>query len=288
MTKRFATRALFALLATTGAAHGMGYIPHGDKHCDGWCVEAAWDWYTWCWFASGMPQKMKIQPADAIGNPIDPGGIKWNVPFDNNWTPTLGLKFAPDLLTTPAQNTPANSTASVPAEYDQICTQYGAGFYFIPGTETCVRFGSNNTYEQKQPVFEGKLRIARDFGYQSTPHDPSPAGGSSASGGGGSGGMPVEYVKICDVYGQGFFYIPGADNCIKLGSNPKYDLKPLPSGLRVTTTYDSLKTQQTQQPGGDAKGAQKPAGQPATIRTQADIQRELDAALQEQKKLRDQ
>src|SRR5262245_34239189 len=28
---------------------------------------------------------------------------------------------------------------------------------------------------------------------------------------------PVEYVKICSVYGEGFFYIPGTDTCIKFG-----------------------------------------------------------------------
>ena len=28
---------------------------------------------------------------------------------------------------------------------------------------------------------------------------------------------PVEYVKICSVYGEGFFYIPGTDTCIKIG-----------------------------------------------------------------------
>src|SRR5438094_3883012 len=28
---------------------------------------------------------------------------------------------------------------------------------------------------------------------------------------------PVEYVKICTVYGEGFFYIPGTDTCIKFG-----------------------------------------------------------------------
>lgn len=26
---------------------------------------------------------------------------------------------------------------------------------------------------------------------------------------------PVEYVRICDVYGTGFFYIPGTDRCIR-------------------------------------------------------------------------
>src|SRR5216683_1544750 len=27
----------------------------------------------------------------------------------------------------------------------------------------------------------------------------------------------VEYVRVCSLYGAGFFYIPGTDTCIKLG-----------------------------------------------------------------------
>src|ERR1043166_9237327 len=34
---------------------------------------------------------------------------------------------------------------------------------------------------------------------------------------------PVEYVKLCSLYGQGFFYIPGTDTCIKIGSWVRYD-----------------------------------------------------------------
>src|SRR5437016_6557420 len=37
----------------------------------------------------------------------------------------------------------------------------------------------------------------------------------------------VEYVKICSLYGAGFFYIPGSDTCIKLGGY-----------LRVDTTFN--------------------------------------------------
>jgi hypothetical protein len=35
----------------------------------------------------------------------------------------------------------------------------------------------------------------------------------------------VEYVKICSLYGAGFYYIPGTDTCIKLSgtSNPKIE-----------------------------------------------------------------
>ena len=28
---------------------------------------------------------------------------------------------------------------------------------------------------------------------------------------------PVEYVKVCSIYGAGFFYIPGTDTGIKIG-----------------------------------------------------------------------
>jgi hypothetical protein len=35
---------------------------------------------------------------------------------------------------------------------------------------------------------------------------------------------PVEYVKICSLYGAGFFYIPGTDTCIKLGGYFRADL----------------------------------------------------------------
>jgi hypothetical protein len=28
---------------------------------------------------------------------------------------------------------------------------------------------------------------------------------------------PMQYVKICRLYGDGFYYIPGTDTCMKLG-----------------------------------------------------------------------
>src|SRR3954447_24051989 len=29
---------------------------------------------------------------------------------------------------------------------------------------------------------------------------------------------PVEYVKVCSLYGAGFWYVPGTDTCLKVGS----------------------------------------------------------------------
>jgi hypothetical protein len=42
----------------------------------------------------------------------------------------------------------------------------------------------------------------------------------------------VEYVRICSLYGAGFFYIPGTDTCIKLGGY-----------LRADTTFNASGTQ---------------------------------------------
>src|SRR4029450_13581868 len=34
---------------------------------------------------------------------------------------------------------------------------------------------------------------------------------------------PVEYVKICSLYGEGFYYIPGTDICLKIGGYVRAD-----------------------------------------------------------------
>ena len=36
---------------------------------------------------------------------------------------------------------------------------------------------------------------------------------------------PVEYVRVCDVYGAGFFYIPGTENCIRIGGYVRYEAR---------------------------------------------------------------
>jgi hypothetical protein len=58
------------------------------------------------------------------------------------------------------------------------------------------------------------------------------AAGLVAMGGAQAADLPVkaaavEYVRICSLYGAGFFYIPGTDTCIKLGGY-----------LRVDTTFN--------------------------------------------------
>src|SRR5262249_35703537 len=58
------------------------------------------------------------------------------------------------------------------------------------------------------------------------------AAGLLAMGGAQAADLPVkakavEYVKICSLYGAGFYYIPGTDTCIKFGGY-----------LRVDTTFN--------------------------------------------------
>ena len=36
---------------------------------------------------------------------------------------------------------------------------------------------------------------------------------------------PVEYVRICDAYGAGFFYIPGTETCLKVSGYVRADIR---------------------------------------------------------------
>jgi Porin subfamily len=49
---------------------------------------------------------------------------------------------------------------------------------------------------------------------------------------------PVEYVKVCSLYGAGFFYIPGTDKCIKLGGyfREQWDIHGAGDGQAYMTT----------------------------------------------------
>ena len=35
---------------------------------------------------------------------------------------------------------------------------------------------------------------------------------------------PVEYVRVCDVYGAGFYYMPGTETCLKVSGYMRYDI----------------------------------------------------------------
>jgi hypothetical protein len=48
---------------------------------------------------------------------------------------------------------------------------------------------------------------------------------------------PAEYVRICDVYGAGYFYIPGTETCLRIGGYLRYDI-----GVGDVGTFDGAVT----------------------------------------------
>ncbi|RWL80115.1 MAG: porin, partial [Mesorhizobium sp.] len=46
-----------------------------------------------------------------------------------------------------------------------------------------------------------------------------------------------EYVKICDVYGAGYFYIPGTETCLRIGGYVRYDI-----GVGDVGSFDGART----------------------------------------------
>lgn len=46
---------------------------------------------------------------------------------------------------------------------------------------------------------------------------------------------PAEYVKICDVYGAGYFYIPGTETCLHIGGDVRYGVGFGEAGNGATT-----------------------------------------------------
>ena len=43
---------------------------------------------------------------------------------------------------------------------------------------------------------------------------------------------PMEYVRVCDTYGAGFYYIPGTETCLRVGGYIRYDIGVGQQGLR--------------------------------------------------------
>ncbi|EJF88947.1 porin [Bartonella tamiae] len=52
---------------------------------------------------------------------------------------------------------------------------------------------------------------------------------------------PVDYVRVCDAYGEGYFYIPGTQTCMRLGGYLRVDIK----GGDNVSSYKGRKTRDT-------------------------------------------
>jgi len=51
---------------------------------------------------------------------------------------------------------------------------------------------------------------------------------------------PATYVKICDAYGAGFFYIPGTDTCVKLGGYVRAEYQYVPGKDTINPANGTL------------------------------------------------
>ncbi|MER8882734.1 porin [Mesorhizobium sp. M0074] len=51
---------------------------------------------------------------------------------------------------------------------------------------------------------------------------------------------PAEYVKICDVYGAGYYYIPGTEICLRIGGYVRYDISVGQAGSFDGARYQDL------------------------------------------------
>ena len=55
----------------------------------------------------------------------------------------------------------------------------------------------------------------------------------------------VEYVRICSLYGNGFYFIPGTDTCIKLGGYLRADVTFNGGGIQGTPAWSGLAGQKS-------------------------------------------
>ena len=50
---------------------------------------------------------------------------------------------------------------------------------------------------------------------------------------------PVEYVKVCSLYGAGFYYVPGTDICLKIGAYFRCQNTATASATSISTDLDA-------------------------------------------------
>lgn len=49
---------------------------------------------------------------------------------------------------------------------------------------------------------------------------------------------PMEYVRVCDAFGKGYFYIPGTETCLKFGGYARFEVRGGEAFARRTNTGD--------------------------------------------------
>ncbi len=137
-----------------------------------------------------------------------------------------------------------------PVDYIKICDPYGTGYYYIPGTDTCLKIGGYvdekkftagfqppsapagcstcqdldtqiAALQERFNKLEGKgvPKWQDDIAADLIKLREAKAACQKTC---GSADIPANLredipPKVCDAYGAGYYYIPGSDICLKLG-----------------------------------------------------------------------
>lgn len=143
----------------------------------------------------------------------------------------VSLAFGAAFLTT-------NSALAEPVEYVKVCDAFGSGFYYIPGTDTCLRIGGRVRSSILPPVQTGEGWVCGGRYFTASEDRCSRRPGPDA-----------QYVRRCDLgSGGNYYYIPGTDQCIRLNDNrssqraPGYNWSWIGVGVGGTATNHSVDT----------------------------------------------
>jgi hypothetical protein len=76
---------------------------------------------------------------------------------------------------------------------------------------------------------------------------------------------PVEYVKICSLYGAGYYYIPGTDTCIKIGGYVRAEWD-----IQANGSFNPVRQYNFDNPGRDRYAERARGGLTADVRSQTE------------------
>ena len=148
---------------------------------------------------------------------------------------------------------------AAPVEYVRICDVYGAGFFYIPGTDTCLKVGGLGLFEIRDFV-PTKYSIGTAVGKQvvgsiNAAGVPTYVAGSAINNAGSAGAVGTRSPKSRDLYGT------AALARIELDARDQTAFGTLRTFLRVDSTYGSASTSATGSLGGLSQTNQLPLAQ---------------------------
>src|SRR5262245_55964062 len=98
--------------------------------------------------------------------------------------------------------------------FAQVCGKFSAGGEQVEVPTGAVALGGYGTLSRNN-VWRFKMKMVKSLLLGSAAGLVAVAGAQAADL--PVKAKPVQYVKICSLYGVGFYYIPGTDMCLKIG-----------------------------------------------------------------------